>query len=381
MIEFDPSKLTVNHLKVKSVTTALGGSVRILDEGLFERTGEEKFTKLEVPFAVARRFIKQYNCSKFLQPIETAIVQYDGVVVNLELHKSLDWADKDEQEPWISRSELNIQRDLDNLTSDDRGTWCIDGQMVFRVPLDLTEVVRESKKLSQNGKFRAWEIEGYSLQHLHIAGPYYKHTRQILLYQADNGEIVLTPPVWKSLTSIGAGRLDKIEEAFETDELPIDKIDRFLSVNLSFALYAAKEVSKMYGYKVIAPLQLPELMIRLKTINLPRVPKDVKNTFDIGLPFTHALAWLIGLMKRADSLDDFIKMRAIFKYLTSKGIFHSNMFDTTNVFVDGADLKRNIMKSVDDAKKVDTKSIPGEYWLSISGSMKDTIGDIAIEDD
>ena len=86
MIKFDVDKLTVDIVYLKSCTTALGGSVRVVDEEVTKATGKEVYEKIDVPMAVVRAFQVRHKMSNYLKPVVTAIVKYDGYPVALERH-------------------------------------------------------------------------------------------------------------------------------------------------------------------------------------------------------------------------------------------------------------------------------------------------------
>jgi hypothetical protein len=124
-----------------------------------------------------------------------------------------------------------------------------------------------------------------------------------------------------------------------------DDINSHLSVNLNFALKAGAEVGALFGYDAIQPLQLPRLMVELRTVNLPNIPNTVKSTYDIGVSFTHSLAWLLGMTRKADTLETLLVVRSLMKYLTQRGVFRNNVFQAARVF--------HINKTVDDVKLVE----------------------------
>jgi hypothetical protein len=62
-------------------------------------------------------------------------------------------------------------------------------------------------------------------------------------------------------------------------------------------------------------------MVQLKTVNLPRIAQEIKQTFDIGMTFTQTIAWLLGLQMNVDDYDQMLAIRKLFKYLSIKGIF------------------------------------------------------------
>lgn len=377
MIKFDSTKMSVDHLKVKSVTTALGGSIRVLDENHLKVTGEEKYTKLKVPYAVARAFIKKHKRSNFINPITTAIIQYDNIVVALELYNAI--IEDIPSTEWISQSEKNIRKVLYKLENTDSDSWYIDGMYVYQIPNNLNSIIKDAEKLSYDGKFRSYEVDAFSLKHLHMHGKYMSLARHLLMYVADNGEVALTPPIWKDLDKIAGRQLER-SGGQGVNKYRFDNINELLSVNLNFALYSAKELSKIFGYEIIAPLQLPEMMVRLKTINLPKVPAEVKATFNIGMPFTHAVAWLIGLMRDAKNISDFIVMRAVLKYLTSKGIFYDHMFSFDHIYTENAKPENIVLKSKSQAIGSKLGHIPSAYMSSITGLMSETISEFDDED-
>jgi hypothetical protein len=114
---------------------------------------------------------------------------------------------------------------------------------------------------------------------------------------------------------------------------------------LNFALKAGQDIGQTFGYDYVEPLQLSRLMIELCTVNLPTVPKEIKASYPIGIQFTHTIAWLLGLLRRADTLETTIMVRGLLKYLTKRGIFRSNMFTKSKIFQDG--------RSVADVQLVD----------------------------
>jgi hypothetical protein len=89
-------------------------------------------------------------------------------------------------------------------------------------------------------------------------------------------------------------------------------------------------------------------MIELHTVNLPNIPKQVKATYDIGIQFTHTLAWLLGLSRKANTIDTYVMMRSLLKYLTTKGIFRNNTFDSKCIFVEGATINDVKLMDLDE---------------------------------
>ena len=360
MFEFNPDKLAVNLYKIKQITTALGGSIRVLDEDHYNKTGEERFTKKKVPFAVARKFIKQHGRSQFLKPMLTAVTEYDGVVVSLELFNPITSNYTEEQ--WIPQSKQNVNKFLYPLQSSDEGRWCIDGKHVYWLPNDDRQILNSSIELSRDGKFRALKVNAFVLQNLPLSRKgFVLLPRCALVYVTNAGNVAMTPPIWKSLEKIGIRQIERADETPD-ENFPFDKIDRLLSVNLSFVLNAAKEISNIFGYDAIAPLQLPTLMVKLKTVNLPQIPQSIKYTFDVGTPFTHLLAWLIGLSLKTKNINDSMKIQGVLKYLTTKGIFHNHMFDPSHIYVDPDQATLPEAKTIEQSRQIERTTLPLEVF-------------------
>ena len=346
MIPFNPTELYVEHVYLKSVTTALGGSISVIDD---ERSTEEQevFKKIKAPMAVVRAFVEENKkVSRYLKPVLTAVTYYGDHVVALERHP---YRTDDSQGElltnlagelmnWTSDSERNIDKYVAPLNGD----WFIDGTFIYT----FTDTDKEqAESISGDGRFKSVGVRAYKLGHIHksekLSSP---EDRTCLLYTAANGQQAMSPPIWKQLSGVGEKALGLTEDedgdgTAHADALGVvtgnhqfDRINETLAVNLAFALTAGKKIADVFGYDSIEPLGLDELMIQLRTVNLPRVAKEVKQTFDIGMPFTHAVAWLLGLTTRAESLDGYIVLRSLMKYLTTKGIYRKNSFLPSAVY-------------------------------------------------
>jgi hypothetical protein len=164
--------------------------------------------------------------------------------------------------------------------------------------------------------------------------------RWCLAFVSGSGQFAITPPVWKEMKINGQLLItrDKMtnKESVELARTSLDKINADVNVNLAFALKAGRDIGSLYGHEAIEPLALEDLMIRLQTINLPKVPKAVKNTFEIDMDLLQALAWSVGMIARARTLPELIETRGLLRYLTTKGIFKNKMFQAETVFRQGA---------------------------------------------
>lgn len=335
MIEFDPTQISIEVVLLKSITLALGGAIQTIDE---EKTvGRKEFYKrVKVPLSVARAFVKKHQkISKYLKPVYTAVIRYENRVIALERHplgtmgelmsEGLDGTLR----TWIPSSQSNLDQLVFPLLHNSFRQWYFDGRFVFSfVNQDVDAMVLDGVKMTADGHFRKVVSMTIDLQELSNADKLQPQERSCLAFISETGDYAISPPIWKDVSAIGGSK-----EGMGA-QYSYDKTDENMSVNLNFALKAGKEVGQMFGYEYVEPLQLPRLMIELHTVNIPNIPKQIKATYDIGLRFTHAMAWLLGLSKKANTLDTYVMMRSLMKYLTQKGIYHNNTFSATNVFME-----------------------------------------------
>lgn len=379
MIRFDPTKLVTKHLQVKMVSGALGGMLTYVDEKRSKKAGKEMFAKIKIPYHLTRHFAKKYRITKYIKPVLTAVTYYEDHVVCLERHP-LGNLGREVTEglfgevKWRSDSEINAEKILKGLLMD--RDWFIDGSYVYHVSdADLAS----AEILSSDRKFRQVKVEAIKLAALGDTPTI--EQRVCLAFYPTKGEMALTPPIWKTLTNIGQRQLsargdtrtsDEIEDDSsvtyihqEADKTQFDQVDNLLCVNLGFALKAGRVLSEVFGYDSIEPLGLDEMMIQLKTVNLPNIANEVKQTFDTGLKFTIAIAWLIGMTKRVETLDSYIALRTLLKHLTTKGVYRKGAFRPESIFRNGYDLTSVKRISLSDAKAV-AKSLSIDDFLRAS---------------
>ena len=356
MIAFDSSKLSVEIVELKSITSALGGSITIVD-----KTKSKGICRVDVPMAACRAFIKKHKISKYLIPVITAIVRYGNHVISMERHPLGSLGVKEQVgldgsvQVWKSDSQLSIDNYIIPMTK--QGKWYFDGRYVYTFNNEISDVIKTATKLSQDGLFRSVEVNSIDLQDMTSRSKMELTSRCCLAFVTKSGLYSISPPVWKNAESIGNSQLAAMQDNIDIENISInnnnfnfDQIDDNMSVNLNFALRAGNEISKIYGFESIEPLRLADLMIDLHTVNLPNIPKQVKATYDIGIKFTHTLSWLLGLSRRANTLESYIVIRGLMKYLTQKGIFKNNTLKASHIFINGK--TTNDIKVIDLATKL-----------------------------
>jgi hypothetical protein len=369
MIKFNPKKLVTKLMYVKMVSGALGGTLTVVDAKRSKKEGKEVFTRLKIPHQLARHWSKKYRgMNKYMKPVLTAVTFYEDHVVCLERHP-LGNLGKEKTEglfgmvEWKGQTAENIEKKVKPLA--ETGTWYIDGTFMFTV---TDEDLKKAEPLSANQMFRQVKVNALKLSTLGDDTARLEE-RVCLAYYASNGDMSLTPPIWKTLQNIGQrqisskgasnGRNLEVDDdemndgvryiSTEAQKTQFDEIDEKLCVNLGFALKAGKELSDVFGYDSIEPLGLDDLMIQLRTVNLPNIAHEVKQTFDIGLKFTIACAWLIGMTRRTNTLDSYIVLRSLLKYLTTKGVYRKGAFSEESIFKTGSDLSSIKMMSRSEA--------------------------------
>lgn len=355
MIEFDPTNISIEIVLLKSITQALGGAIQVINE---EKSSGKKeiYNRIKVPLSVSRAFIQKHQkITKYLKPVYTAVIRYEDRVIALERHplgtmgelttEGLDGSPR----TWIPASQSNIDQLVFPLLYNSLRQWYFDGRYIFSFATqDIDQLIEEGVPMTSDGKFRKITSTTIDMQELSTADKLQPQERSCLAFVADSGVNAISPPIWKDANSIGSSKSDA-----EDKNLPksFDRMDDSMSVNLNFALKAGKEIGAMFGYEYVEPLQLPRLMIELHTVNIPNIPNQIKATYDIGLQFTHAMSWLLGLSRKANNLDTYIMMRSLLKYLTSKGIYHNSTFSAANVFIGEQSIKDVPLLDIDTLMK------------------------------
>lgn len=339
MFQFDPDKLRVELVQLKSVTGALGGSISVVDQA---RSSEKKevLKRIPIPTAVARSFRERHKTSKYINPVWTAVVLYGDHVVALERHplgvigSATTTTADGKTRMWIPDCQQNLDKYVIDVVESSARQWYFDGRYVYAFrSADLATAVVHGEPLSSDHRFRSIEVDAIPLHQLDDASKLELNDRTCVAYIAGNGDFAVSPPIWKDVTAIGK-RAKKGDEEDQTS-FTFDGIDEYLSVNLAFALTAAKGLSNHWGFDVIEALNLPQLMIKLKTVNLPGIPAPIKATYDCGMSFQHAFAWLCGFQHKATTLEEHLVVRSLMKYLTTSGLFYSQMFDAAAVYRPG----------------------------------------------
>jgi len=322
LFRFEPSDISFKKVKISNLSYSFGGTLTILDEDR-STPRYDVYKRYSIPLALVRVFKDTYKINKFLIPVEGCIMLYRGNVIAIEknrLNERFYLDHNNELREWQPTMEATYKK-IKMMTY--VGSWYFDGSYVYTFGKDHITAINEGELLSVDGCFRSVLVNAIRITYVGYNEDVYSESRQCLAYVAKNGLCSISPPIWKNMGGVGGTKMKKKLAQSELTGLitQFDKVDAIMAVNLNFALQAGNVLTKQFGYKSIEPLQLPKLMIQLKTVNLPRISQEIKQTFDIGLTFTQAMSWLLGMQMQITEYDQMIAIRKLFKYLSVTGIY------------------------------------------------------------
>jgi hypothetical protein len=319
LIKFEKDKLEYRKVKLKSINASNGYVV--LDNG----------KRLECTSSLVSTIYKNiYGMTSFTIPAEFCLMMYEGLVVSLEkaaINERYVITSNGDMVEW---QPLMISR-VDNVLAKCRVEYeyYFDGSYIYTFGDSIPYKLRFGRKMTDDGKFVSVDVSASNLSNvLSDINPFGR--RNCLGYIASNGSYAVTSPLWATLVNIGENNMKKATMEIKGGMTQFDKVDRNMIVSLQFAIYSGKMLSKVFGYHSLDFLQLPKLMIQLNTVNLPNVPVDIRNTFDIGIPFTQCMAHLLGLLRKCETLEEVCMMNKVIKYLSTKGIYSRKAISATH---------------------------------------------------
>lgn len=387
MYKFNIENIEVVNKRINRISSQQGGIMMVLDEDYKAATGEEKFHRERISVAIARDFAQKYKRSTFLEPAVVAVTYYhngdESIIVSVELkeYQQTELTDRrlfDEDTSWLSNSARNASGLLREMTK--TGNWFIDGTFVYRFltesyktegtkaiitknyVTDLNEL-KDGELLTADGKFVLVHCEAYKLQKLSSVIKQYAERRTSVGYVADENTFAVSPPVWKDLFGNMSSKMKELskDEKKKNRTKRFDYVNDLFGVSLNFALKAGKDVGKLFGYDKTGILRLHDHMIRLHTVNLPKVPKELKSTYDIGITFNTAMVWMIGLCYRSENLSQLMEMRNLIKFLSQKGIFRKDSFNEERIYKKGKSQEDVKLVPFNQAAELGAKKYNEEY--------------------
>lgn len=341
---FDPNAIRIEIVRAKTISQAVGGSIQI------ERNdnGTVSLHRYDLSLSLAKSLIKQlYGMSKFIKPVVIGLMWYDGVIVAAEAHPlgglgeetvvGVDGTEKSWTPSIATKINSLIARTFN--TND----WYFDGRYIYR-PSSMLGTLRETLEaataMSSCGRFRAIDVDALDMYHLHWAGASGLTTRQSVGYISDGGMCALTPPAWTSISEMRELEVASDNEDYEYTSVYsdvgdkwLDQMDQTRSINLEFVLAAAKTTANLFGYKAIECLELPRLMVDLRTVNLLSLPLHVKKTFQTGFSPSNMLAWACGISLRCTEVEQAASMRKLLSQFRKAALVLSDEMAPHQVYV------------------------------------------------
>lgn len=333
MLSFDAESLEVKLMHVKFCTTGKGGYIITVENG----------TETNHPInpTMARNFSKTYNGqTKFLNPVLAAVTFYEDVIVAIESMAELQVIDG-QPIPWNSFSSVaRLKREI--IASPHK--FFFDGEFLYA----FHKGIKSIRNLNKSGNLFAICVVAYKLSKLNQVTGTYETERYCVGFRAGK-DVGITGPNWSSYELLI--KSDKSKST--TTKFPMDSMDANMGVNINFALKASNIISDIFGFEAIEPLNLHELMINLRCVNLPNIPQHAKMTYDIGMKVSHALAWMVGLLKKTDNIHDIMNLNNLITFLFTWGTYSKEMIEDKNVYKK-EESKTNIpLLELDDAMKTE----------------------------
>lgn len=347
MIPFDRNQISFKYVMLKTVTTVLGGSLTYADPS--DTSDKEHYIRSRVPMSVARQFIKRTKMTKYLKTVPVCLMMYNDRIVDMDRHPLSCMGSLQETmadgtvRKWRSGMETAWAKASTQLES---LQWWFDGRYIYTVNgMSVDQAVEQGVHMTRDGKFRSILVDAIDCQSMSITSDVQGiKPRACVAYVSDTGAYSMSPPIWKQMTSIGAGTTTSDDDddgdegsttRVDAGSFMFDNIDSQMAVNVDFALRAGSVLGHEFGYECVQPLGLPQLMVDLRTVNLPSLDRDIRRTHEIQLRFTHAMAWLLGINQRVNDLNTSLMLRSLMKYLTTRGIFARHKITAASIFKEG----------------------------------------------
>lgn len=330
MITFDFNKISTEIAQLKIISTALGGSIQIINPNPTSK--KDSLIRIPTPLSITRNFIKKHsNITRYFNPTTINIIKYDGNIIALEKYPLPSTSTPID---WIPNSNTNLIDFIQPTTSSPstNAQWFFDGRFIFSFKYNnFIDIINDpdSIPLNFNKSLLSIPTQSIDTQSLHDIHKLQITQRSSLAINTPSAQYI-SPPIWKDISSLA-------KSSTQHNNTPtFDFINQHMAINLNFALKSSSVLANIptLPFNIIEPLQLPRLMIELNTVNLPNLPNSIKSTYNINLNFQHTIAWLLGLLHTSShSLQQYSQIRSLIKYLTTKSLFRINTLQHNNIFI------------------------------------------------
>lgn len=306
MFKFNHESLQIEYIELLALSKAT------IDPRIQFRDESGEIHKMAIPVSVARIVRGRLKgVSRFPNGYPAALAFVDGRIVAMDVAIGKSYKMYKELGEWITCLDARAE-----LLNGIEGEWLWDGQYAYRFTGDV-------KQMGETN-FGNVDVKVFNLYRLgEEKGDIVEDLVALCYKNPVTGEWIKTTPMTRHSGAFLqiTGDVDKFnrnDHFIEADE-EFKKIDSSVFANLRFVTYAAKVLSRQFGYEVVEPLGLPILMIEHQTFNIGGLPTEMQAASPAPMAFSAALAWMIGLNQKVENLDDLIAIKASTKMLLTKG--------------------------------------------------------------
>lgn len=306
MFMFNKDSLRIEYV------TLLALSKATIDPNVQFRDEEGLTHKMQIPVSVARIVRSRLkSVSRFPAGYPAALAFVDGRIVAMDVAVGKSYKMFKELGEWISCLEPRAEA-LNAI----EGEWLWDGQYAYRYDGDV-------KQMGQTN-FGNIDTRVFNLYRLgEEKGDLIENLVALCFRNPTTKEWIKTTPLTRHSGAFlqitgDVDKFNKMDHFVDEDETFL-QIDSNVFPNLRFVTYAAKALSRQFGYESVEPLGLPILMMEHQTFNIGGLPTEMQAASAAPMAFSCALAWMIGFNSKVESLDDLIAIKASTKMLLTKG--------------------------------------------------------------
>lgn len=329
LIKANTSEFNIEYKFIKRLVLTMNSS-----QVYVANTIDGPFLPIDTSFVTGRRFKQIHKSVDFIVPVPVCILLHKDQVVSIEsLPRDHD----------ASKKPCNVQatgnRVLDEIDASVAAghQWYFDGTYCYCFISDsVDEAIRTGTNLS--GNFRGVQVISYDMTK--VSYMYQQDTRFCIAFTTAQGSGI-SAPIWSYIGNENFYRNKKATDRGESDLAGenergslanLEDMDRTHSITLMYTLSAARAIAKQFGYKSIVPMRLPQLMLLYNTVNLMALPQAVLKTTPVDVPVSHMFAWLLGLQRRATTMEQMLTIRRLLKYLSVRGVISKNIIKQDSVF-------------------------------------------------
>lgn len=244
----------------------------------------------------------------YARGLQAVLIMYDDFVLAYEIIKFDSPA-----------SNINVDQFIAKYGNED---WYFDGEIFYQL------------NSTPNSSFLSiQEVTIMDPIHLTYSSTAEKTSSGVFVITKDDDIILQTTPI--------SGTLSDKKDKYSL--IDTEQKTRYLS--LSMLLKMCDTTTKLYGAEEIEKFDLPQYMIRHKTVNLAKQPIYVKDNSSTTVTPVEAISYISGLMYKEDKFDNIRKLSMVLKSLVRGGVIsvenslHENIYTGVPIELKKVDLK------------------------------------------